>query len=885
MMARWFRPRRGRDANSDDMRAELDAHIALATDHFMARGMPRAEAERRARARFRDLDKTMITLAHTAERRRTEMLRRELWQDIVQDLRLAARHCRRAPLFFAAMVATLAIGVGANAGVFSILQSTLLQPLPYREPDRLAMIWMGSRGDPKDRSILMPPTVLAWHDWLTNELGDLAAVMSSSGNPQAAVDYVRPEGAERLSGAIVTPNFFQVLGVSALRGRVFTVADEAKSDPLIVLSYGVWQSEFGGDASVVGRSVTLTTGLLDRAQRNYLVAGVLPRDVHFTYPVETQIWIMAPWSAVREYPARGLAYQAVARLAPGATIETLTRRLEGYRAGLDNAEYHSVNEVIRPQSMREWVLGDVRPSLQLMAIVSVLLFIVTCVTVASGILARVSQRQQELAVRTAIGATHWRLTRQLLSEGALLAACGAAAGVVVAAIAHPLLRQLLPASVPQISDLAGGARLIAFGAVAATLTTIVAALVPAIVGAVSHSPATLVRASVGASPGRAALRLRHGLIGSQTALATSLLVCAALLIASFWRLGHVPLGFDSGRVVTVEMRFINPRMKREDREAFRRELTSGVRTIPGVVDAGLTTAVPFRGTDFMMMMPSLETPKGALANHRIVDAGFFRVMRLPLLRGRYLTDADDANAPAVAVVSQSLAHTMFGDVDPIGRQIPFKDPITVVGVVADARYVRPGDVAAPAFYRPLAQEPSGLLCVVARTSVPFEQIAPAIRDVVHRIDPTLPAMRATTIDRIIDESIAGRRFYTVMTGAFATIAIVLTLGGLIAVVARVVAERRRELAIRVALGASSSDIMRSASRQSLSAAGLGVLTGLVLAYALSTALSQFLFGIDARSVPAYVTVGLAMLIVAAVATWQPLRGLSRLPLTTLLKAD
>jgi predicted permease len=815
------------------------------------------------------------------------MLRREPWQDVVQDVRLALRHARRAPGFFAAMVLSLAIGIGANTAVFSILQSTLLQPLPYREPGRLAMIWNSSRRFPTDRGVLTPPSVLVWHDELTKELGDIAAVLSWQGNTEGAVDFVRDQGAERLNGAFVTPNFFDILGVRAAAGRLFTAADEASADPLIVLSYALWQRDFGGDRSIIGRPLTLTAGRADRVPKRYVVAGVLPRAVHFTYPVETEVWIMAPWSSVRAYPAVGVAYQGVTRMASGVTIERLARRLETYRAGLDFPEFHftDADAIIRPQLMREWILGDVRPSLQLMAVVAVLLFIVTCVTIANGMLARVSQRQQELAVRAAIGASRWRLTRQLVAEGGVLAVCGAVSGVVAVAAAHPVLRYLLPASVPQVGDLADGARLMVFAGLAATLVILVAALVPAIIGAVSQTPAALVRASSSASTGRAALRLRHGLVGVQAALATALLVCATLLMASFWRLGHVPLGFDGERVVTVEMRLLGPTVSRASLDAFRRELTDNVRAIPGVVDVGLTTAVPFRGVDFMSSLAVPGQTHGLVANRRSVDAGFFRVLRLPLVRGRYLTETDDGRDGHVTVISQSLARTLFGDKDPIGQRIPLKQPLEVVGVVADARYVPVGSDQKPAFYVSFEESPSELLCIVARASLPLEQIAPAIREVVHRIDPTVPVMRATTIDRIVDQSVAGRRFYTVMTGAFAAIAIVLTLGGLIAVVARVVAERRRELAIRLALGASAMEVARNASLRSLSAAGIGVLLGLAFAYALAAGLAQFLYAVDARSAPAYVAVGGAMLVVAVVATWHPVRRLHQLPLIALLKAE
>jgi hypothetical protein len=322
-------------------------------------------------------------------------------------------------------------------------------------------------------------------------------------------------------------------------------------------------------------------------------------------------------------------------------------------------------------------------------------------------------------------------------------------------------------------------------------------------------------------------------------------------------------------------------------QSFRRDVTAATRAIPGMADVGMTTAVPFRGTDFLYNLPVPGQKKGVLANYRGVDAGFFRVMRVPLVRGRYVMDSDDEHSDRVAVISQSLARVLFGGSDPIGKVVPLDalTPTRIIGVVADTRYVRPTDEPKPAFYVPLAQSPTRVFCLVARVNLPFEQIVPAIRAAVHKIDPTVPVMRATTIDRIVDESVANRRFYTVLTGASAAIAIVLTLGGLIAVVARVVSERRRELAIRIALGASLSEVMQTASLQSLSAALLGVVVGLGCAYALASGLSQFLFDINARSPSVYVAVGTGMFIIAAIATWHPVHRWSQLPVSALLKAE
>lgn len=903
---RRFRLRpRGREQVEAQMRDELDAHLAMAVEHYVARGMSRDQAEREARERFGDFDTARQRLYRSAEERDTRVRRRQTLDELRQDTRLAFRLFRRSPAFFAAAVLTLAVGVGANGAVFSILQAALLQPLPYHDPSELVMVWHtvadrappdGSRSPPTRRP-LTGPMVLAWRRAGTDRVGEIAALLTQgtlveSKVHEAQLDLALGDRTVRLTGAAVTPNFFTLLGVRAAHGRVFGETDEATAEPLILLSDALWRRHFGGDPAVVGRSITLTGGGGGRrVATTYTVAGILPHGFHFTYPNEIEAWVLLRWSDIEQYDPWGMGFSAVARLKPGLSLAQAQRRAAELPVGPEPQPYVLPPErlVFGLEPMRDWVVGKTRPSLQLLGVVAVLLLLATCVTVANGLLARFSERQRELAVRAGLGAGRPRLVRQLFTEGALLAIGGVAAGTLLAIALQPVLRALLPASVPRIGELSVDASIVAFGAAMVAITTILAAVAPAWSGTRLDAAAMLTRSASTASARRSAVHWRQGLVAAQAAIATALLIFASLLLTSFWQLGRVPLGFDGDEVLTVDLALLDGKYLVADwaMVRFQDELLARVRAIPGIADVGLTSAVPFRGEVGAFSIHRSGAQTHELARARIVDAGYFRVLRISPVRGRLLTDADRKGGRRVMVVSESYANIVFGAEDPIGRTAELRYPTEIVGVVPDLRYMRRDEDPTPAVYLPRAQEPSPFVSIVARTNpgVSAEAVVPAIRRSIREIDPALPAMHFTTIDQLVDASVANRRFYTVATVAFASIALLLTIVGLATVVARVVAERRRELAIRAALGATTGDLARHATWDAMTAVGVGTLIGLAGAYAGSVALAQFLYHVASRSPTTYAAVAVLVLGVAGVAAWRPVRGLGRVPLAGLLRAE
>ncbi len=830
------------------------------------------------------------------------------WFDsFFQDCSYALRGIRRSPVFFGAAILTLALGIGANGAVFSILQSALLQPLPYDDPSRLAMIWHTGTGQIPgaiagrgyNRLALTAPMVMSLRQAATGQLGEVAAGILAHGgkldglsgdNLESALDLTMGDRTIRLSAAQVTPNFFRVLGVRAAIGAAFAEADGHLSESTIVLSDATWRKDFGADPSIVGRPITVASGTpLDRTVRTFTVAGVLPRGVHFTYPDEVEAWLIMPWAAVERDNPYAIQYTAVARLRPGLSVEQANRLVAAIP--LDQSAVPSDPLIERPRfgltAMHDWVIGDTRPSLYLLGGVAALLLLVTCVTVANGLLARISERQQELAVRSALGAARSRVMQQLLIEGTLLVIGGVTAGIALAIMVQPILRTLLPGSLPQVGELSVNGSIVAFAAVTTAVTTILAAVTPAWGGTRPDAGASLTRAASVATATRSSVRWRHALVGAQAALTTMLLIFSTLLLTSLWRLGRVPLGFDSHDVLAVDLQLIDAKYRDSGAMIrFQDDLLRGVRAVPGVSAAGLTSAIPFRGFDSPAQLALPHSERKEIVRIRWVDSGFFAVLRVPVVRGRLLTDADREGAVAVAVISESYARA-FGGENPIGQTIQLANPTQVVGVVGDLRYAGLDKEPPPAIYLPRMQNARPLFTLVVRLGPSAERTGTvdAIRRVLHGIDPGLPALHVAMEDQVVDATIAGRRFYTVATGAFAAVALLLTTVGLTLVVARAIAERRRELAIRAVLGATLAMLARTTVGAAMIAIGSGVVGGLLLAGGASVLLTQFLFQVAPRSPAIYGGAALLVAGVAIVAAWLPMRRFADASLSQMLRPD
>lgn len=884
------------DREFDD---EAASHLAMLTDDNIRRGMAPDEARRAARLAFGGQ-------AAIAEQHR-EVRTLPFAEAARQDLAYAIRMFRRSPWFSVGAVLTLALGVGANGAVYGILRAVILQPLPYREPNRVVMVWRRMPNRLPGRADILRPVVQRGALFgvaagrihaAAADVMETATYQSWQGNLEVQFDLALPDRVERLRGAAATANFFDVLGVAAARGRVFSAADEQSAAPLLVISDALWHRAFGADPGIVGRSIRLMAGRPQHEQM-FAVIGVLPAGVRFTYPEETEAWTVMPWT---QLASGASGYWTVARLAPGASLEVARARVAAIpvwdppHAG-ERPENH---EVFALEPVTEWVARGARPSLLLLGGVAALLLLIACATVAGALFVRVTERQKELALRAAIGAGRGRLVRQLLTEGLLLSACGAALGSFIAALTAPVLRALVPASIPRANEIRIDFWIVAYFALAAAATTILAALAPAWRGT-RFDVVKMLKQSA-ASGDRSATRWRQGLVGIQSAVSTALLLTAALLIVSFWKLSHVPLGFDGDRVLTVEMRPISPKYAavRPPRPsggppgpstpslaliALQRDLVARVRALPGVLDAGLTSAVPFRGVDMVYRLDRVGTQRSLAGNARFVDPGFFSVLNVPLVRGRLLTNQDTPGHPRVMLVSEEYAHQMFGAEDPLGKMIDFDGPVEVVGVVADLHYKSFDADPMPAVYFPSAQQPSELTCVVARLAPTAGNLEPALRAIVKDLDPDLPAMNITTIDRIVSDSVLDRRFYTTVTTVLASLALILTGGGLIVVVSRAVVERRREMAIRAALGARARDLVRSVMVPGMTPVVVGIGCGLAAVSTGAALLRDFLFHTSPHAPAIYAGVATLVLTTALIATLLPARRAAAVSPSAILRAE
>jgi predicted permease len=619
-----------------------------------------------------------------------------------------------------------------------------------------------------------------------------------------------------------------------------------------------------------------------------VVLGVLAPAFKFTYPVDTEVWTMETWAAVEASPARAIMFNgAVARLNPGVPFATAAASMTDAAAHLDPPNLPvERRSVTRLEPVSEWVVGEIRPSLLLLAGTSLLLLVITCATVASALLVRLAERQRELAVRSSLGASGYRLARQAVAEAVVLSVSGTAAGLVLTIAILPAFRALVPSIVPRADELGVNPWLVVFAAVAALLAATLSALVPAVQASRNTDlVSALKRGSGTTSADPTARRLRSVLIAGQTAVATALLVASALLLLSFWRLGRVDLGFDGSRVLTVEMRLLEPRYFNPDvQRVLQDHLIGRVRAIPGVIEAGFTSAVPFRGIDWSLALTRSGTGPRVSANGRYVDDAFFSIMKIPLRRGRLFTTADTPTSQRVAVVSESFGRRMFDDGDPMGQTFDFNGRVEVVGIVGDVRYQSHDREASPAVYLARTQQPSELMCLVLRTARGVD-IGAALRAAIRDVDPSLPPMNLTTIDRIISESVADRRFYTATTVAFASLALLLTSSALVIVIARAAVERRRELAIRTALGAPAGRLITLVARQGVMPGAIGIVAGLGAAWFGTTILQQFLFGIEPREPLVYGAAGLIAIALAAISSYLPARRVGSLLPAEVLRGE
>jgi len=800
-----------------------------------------------------------------------------------QDLLYALRRLRQAPGFTVVAIATLALGIGANSAIFSVVHAVLLSPLPFNEPDRLVMvsqIWEGR------------PTVYSPQNFLDMEAA------AQSFESLAAVDgggvTLTGRGVPvRLEGAEVSAPFLHVLRVQPVLGRAFLAGEnEPGHDKVAILGHRLWRERFVADPAVVGQSVQLN-------RESYVVVGVAPPG--FAYPEEVEIWTPMEYDAQLRTKSRGAWYLTViGRLKPGVTVEHAREEVSTIAARLA-AQYKDINAGVggTVRSLHEATVGSSRTALLVLLGAVGLVLLIACVNVANLLLARAAARESELAVRAALGAGRARLLRQLLTESVLLAVLGGTAGILFASLSLDTLLGLQPAGVRRLAEVRVDRVVVAFAAGLSVLTGILFGSAPALQLMRRATAQSLREGGRGLLGGRGH-RLRGGLVIGQIALAMMLLAGAGLLIRSFDRLRRVDPGFRAPGALTFRIALPESVYKDEARRvAFFDELMTRLAALPGVRAAGMVMGLPLSGTRFNLSFEVAGRPKLPLAQQpsmevRVASPGYFETMGIPVLRGRGFERGDREGAPQVVVLSQTAVRRFFPAEDPLGKSITVgwrrpdgKPPAggEVVGIVGDVKEGGLAEENPPEIYLAYGQLPVSSMDVLLRTSVGPMTLAPAAATVVRGLDPELPVARLRTLDDIVARSISEPRFYMILLGAFAGTALFLAALGIFGVMSYAVVQRSREIGIRVALGAHPAHLRRMVLGQALLLAVAGVGVGLLAALALSRAIAGLLFELSPTDPATLAGVAVLLTAVALLASYLPARRATRVDPLIALRSE
>ena len=792
----------------------------------------------------------------------------------LQDVRYAVRTLLKSLGFAAVAVLALALGIGANTAIFSVVKAVLLSPLPYPEPERLVWVRESNPGaDIPDE----PASAPNYNDWRTQvrSFDGLAAYANT------ALTLTDGGGGEpeRIPAVSTSANFFQVVGVAPALGRGFLPEEEtAGKNRVVVLSHGLWQRRFGASPQALGQTITL-------GGNAYTVVGVAPAD--FKSPVRgpkaPEMWVPIAFN-FNQNVRRSDYLNVIGRLRAGATIGQAQAELAGVAARLEQ-EYPATNAgwTVTTQPLHERVVGNVRQALWVLMGVVGFLLLIACANVANLLLARAAARRQELAVRSALGAGRGRLVRQLLTESLLLGIAGGGLGLILAAWGVELLVALSPGNIPRLEEAGLDARVLAFTFGVSVLTGVVFGLLPALSASKTDLAESLKEGgSRGPTAGQGARRLRSSLVIAEIAITAVLLACAGLMIRSFNAIQSVDPGFRPERVLTFEFSLPSAKYKDEPQiAAFYEQLTARAAALPGVERAALVDSLPLGGgADVLSFViegrPELPPEKVQDAMFSTATPDYFDVLGIGHVRGERLTERHRDGVPDVGVINETMARKFWPDEDPIGKRVNLGDParapwITVIGVVKDARSSGLDKEPYAQMYLPALQFRQRTMTFVARTSADPATLVPALRRELGALDQDLPLYNVRTMEQVLAESVARRRFQMILIAAFAGVGLLLAAVGIYGVISYTVTQRSHEIGVRMALGARASDILKLVVGQGLGLTLAGVGLGLAGSFALTRVLSSLLYGVTATDPLTFACVSLAMLGVALLACLIPAR--------------
>lgn len=851
------RDERSRAPIQGTLEDELEHHRASHVDELMRGGMARPDAERAARRRLGDLQRVRRAVARERVRDDRRLRLAHWFADLRQDTAVGFRRLLRSPAFTAIAVLTLALGIGANSALFGVIHQVVLRPLPFADPDRLVRVWESEPSRGWDYFAMSGPNFLDYRA-AARERVDLAAVGLTGFNLTGG------ELPERIDGYRMSANLPAVLGIEPLHGRGFAAAEDAPgADPAVALvGYGLWQRRFAADPTLVGRSLRLDG-------RETRVVGILPPLA----PLLVDDALFVPLNADPTGNRSHHDLMGVGRAAAGieaAQVESLLDTVAGRLA----AQYPASNEGFDTRVMSLYdalVPEDTRTALYILLGAVALVLLVACANLSGLMLARIAARRRELAIYGALGASRGRVARQVLTEALLLSGAGALVGVFLASAATRWIRQLHIAGLPRIDQVTVNTTVVAFTATVAIVAGLLAALLPAYQAIGGRLAELLSAGGRGATSSERAQRFRAFLMAAEVALAVVLLAGAGLLLRSFLLVQGQESGLDVEPVLTAELAV--PLSSDDDlrgRVATYRTLLEAIEGQPGIDVAAAVSAVPFGpGATVMdfLVEGRTEDPQAGVpsAGWRLVTPEYFRALGIELVAGRGFDSTDDPDGQAVAIVSRRMAERHWPDEDPLGRTfLGWRDrPLRIVGVAEDVRERDLESEPANMVYLPYYQNPWWAdMFLVARTAGDPSSAAPALRQTLARVAPDLPLAFLRPLSQVLDESMATRRFSTVLLTIFAAIALVLAAAGVYGVVSYGVASRRPEIGVRMALGARARSVVALVIRQGMGAVAIGGVLGLAGALAGGRLLASQLYGIDARDPLAF---GAAMLFLTAVA--------------------
>ncbi len=790
-------------------------------------------------------------------------------ETILNDIRYGIRGLRKRPGFTTVAVLTLALGIGTNSAIFSVLNTVLLRPLPYADADRIVRI---DETEGKGGMGVSPPNLLDFQQ--QNQKFESVAgytggnfILTHAGDPL------------RIQSCAISADLFSVLGVKPLIGRSFLAADEKPGqDRVALISYGLWQRRFAGDHSLLQKQITLD-GL------SYTVVGVMPSGFEFPIqPERVEVW--TPLEQPEDLAQlRGAHYlDVVGRIKTGVTLAQARADVEAIASRIAQQYPKEVSGKTTVVPLKEDLVGQVQPYLLMLAGAALLVLLIAVANVASLTLARTAERQKEIALRTALGASKSRVVRQLLTESLILSFVGGLAGVALASWCTGFLAAIAPADLPRLQMAYVDGRVLLFALAISVISGLLLGLIPAWRSANTDLQTRLKEGETrSASAPRQALR--KALVVSEVSLALVLLCGAGLLIRTIWKLNSVNPGFDPDNVLVAEL--VLPKTKYRDagqQTLFFQQLIERIQTSPGIESAGGTSNLPLSGTN-MIFLASVEG-RSLPASFRAVSQDYFRTMRIPLLKGRWFDDHDTAESQPVVVINETMARQISPDYEEaLGKRIKhgFKSQVAeVVGVIGDVKYAGLDQQTKPEMYAPFAQRAWPFMRVVARSKSDPSLVAATIREAVRAVDKDQPVDKLTTMSSVVSASIVSRSFYMQLLGTFAALAFILAAIGIYGVVSYSVAQRTREIGIRVALGARRKDVLGLVLKEALRLTAVGVGLGLIGAFAATRVLRSLLFEVKPTDPATFICLSLLLTLVALLASYIPARRATRVdPLVAL----